>query len=87
MRQRANDLGVDLLVVDSGDRAEGNGLWDASDLKGYYTRQLLQQVDYDLLTTGNHELYNGTTAYYEHFELVQHFGVRRDLCCTQLLPG
>ncbi|KAI5778913.1 Metallo-dependent phosphatase-like protein [Geopyxis carbonaria] len=76
MRQRANDRGVDLLVVDSGDRAEGNGLWDASDPKGLYTRQLLQQVPFDVLTSGNHELYSPATAAHEHLEMVPNFNGR-----------
>ena len=29
LRQRADDDGSDLLVVDTGDRVEGNGLYDA----------------------------------------------------------
>jgi hypothetical protein len=52
MRRRADEKGVDFLVVDTGDRAEGNGLWDASDPKGMYTRRILQQLDVDILTTG-----------------------------------
>jgi hypothetical protein len=70
MRARADEKGVDLLVVDTGDRAEGNGLWDASDPKGNYTRAILSKLDLDLLTTGNHELYNGTTALNEFLEFI-----------------
>ena len=76
MRQLARSKGVDLLVIDSGDRAEGNGLWDASDPMGTFTRRLLRSLDLDLLTTGNHELYNGTTALNEHLEMVPYFGDR-----------
>ncbi|KAA8893132.1 Metallo-dependent phosphatase-like protein [Sphaerosporella brunnea] len=76
MRRRAHEKDVDFLVVDTGDRSEGNGLWDASDPKGMYTRRILQQLDVDILTTGNHELYNGTTALNEHLEMVPFFGDR-----------
>lgn len=76
MRRIADEKGVDLLVVDSGDRSEGNGLYDASDPKGVYTRRILRQADhYDLLTSGNHELYNGTTSLNEWKEMVPYFGV------------
>lgn len=73
MRARADEKGVDLLVVDTGDRAEGNGLWDASDPKGNYTRAIISRLDLDLVTTGNHELYNGTTALNEFLEMVPQF--------------
>jgi 2',3'-cyclic-nucleotide 2'-phosphodiesterase (5'-nucleotidase family) len=79
MREQAHQRGVDLLVIDTGDRAEGNGLWDASDPKGTYTRRIVKQLDLDLLTTGNHELYNGTTALNEHLEMVSWFGVNADM--------
>jgi len=52
MRRRADEKGVDLLVLDSGDRAEGNGLWDASDPRGVVTRSLVRRWDVDILTTG-----------------------------------
>ncbi|KAF8539721.1 Metallo-dependent phosphatase-like protein [Trichophaea hybrida] len=76
MRQRAKEKGVDLLVIDSGDRVEGNGLYDASEPKGLYTRRILQQLDVDILTTGNHELYNGATALNEKLHMVSYFGDR-----------
>lgn len=77
MRRLADEKGVDLLVVDSGDRSEGNGLYDASDPKGVYTRRILRDANhYDLLTSGNHELYNGTTSLNEFHEMVPYFGDR-----------
>ena len=33
MRKKADEKGVDLLVIDTGDRIEGNGLYDASNPK------------------------------------------------------
>lgn len=76
MRRRAAAKGGDLLVVDSGDRVEGNGLYDASTPKGIYTRRVLRQMDVDLLTPGNHELYSAATALAEHRTVVPHFGAR-----------
>lgn len=43
MRQKADDLGVDLLVVDTGDRVDGNGLYDGSDPKGAYTYDIFRE--------------------------------------------
>jgi 2',3'-cyclic-nucleotide 2'-phosphodiesterase (5'-nucleotidase family) len=37
MRTKADEKGVDLLVIDTGDRIEGNGIYDGSDPKGKYT--------------------------------------------------
>lgn len=51
----------------------GNGLWDASDPMGNYTRNFYHQVDVDVLTNGNHELYNGTTATNEFLEMVPYY--------------
>ncbi len=62
MRKRADDRGVDLLLVDTGDRVEGNGLYDASSPKGLFTNDVLAQQSIDLLCTGNHELYQAATA-------------------------
>ena len=36
MRAKAEAQGQDLLVIDTGDRVEGNGLWDSSEPKGVY---------------------------------------------------
>ncbi|KAI1002803.1 Uncharacterized protein K3495_g5402 [Podosphaera aphanis] len=58
MREKADHLGVDLLVIDTGDRIEGNGLYDASDPKGKYSYGIFKEQKIDILTTGNHELYN-----------------------------
>ena len=55
MREKIERDGNDLLLVDSGDRVEGNGLYDASDPQGNYTRQIFQQQDFDVLCVGNHE--------------------------------
>lgn len=76
MRRRAKEKGVDLLVIDTGDRVEGNGLYDASEPKGLYTRRILEPFDVDIITTGNHELYNGTTALHEHTQTIPFFGDR-----------
>jgi 2',3'-cyclic-nucleotide 2'-phosphodiesterase (5'-nucleotidase family) len=69
LRQRADADGSDLLVVDTGDRVEGNGLYDASDPQGKYTYEIIKQQQIDLMTVGNHELYKANTSERE-FQLV-----------------
>lgn len=73
------DLGVDLLLVDTGDLHDGAGLSDATTPNGNVTNAIFENVDYDLLTIGklsipstspvpltrpgNHELYVTEIAY------------------------
>ncbi|KAK5130985.1 hypothetical protein LTR08_001396 [Meristemomyces frigidus] len=73
LRQRADDDGSDLLVIDTGDRVEGNGLYDASDPKGKYTFDILSQQHIDVITSGNHELYISNTSNREFSEVVPDF--------------
>ncbi|QUC17598.1 uncharacterized protein UV8b_01839 [Ustilaginoidea virens] len=62
LKRRADDRGADLLVVDTGDRVEGNGLYDASTPKGLFYYDLWAEQHVDLICTGNHELYQAATA-------------------------
>ncbi|GAB1311750.1 hypothetical protein MFIFM68171_01960 [Madurella fahalii] len=73
MRQKADDNGVDLLLVDTGDRVEGNGLYDASSPKGKYYYDIYREQRVDILSTGNHELYHASTADGEHLHTVPNF--------------
>lgn len=66
MRQKAEDNGTDLLVIDTGDRVEGNGLYDSSKPPGIYTADILKQQPIDILCTGNHELYKNSTSEREY---------------------
>ncbi|KAI4087355.1 MAG: hypothetical protein LQ344_006850 [Seirophora lacunosa] len=63
MKHRAGNLGVDLLLIDTGDLHDGNGLSDASTPNGVISNAIFENVDYDLLTIGNHELYVTDIAY------------------------
>jgi 2',3'-cyclic-nucleotide 2'-phosphodiesterase (5'-nucleotidase family) len=63
MKQKANKLGVDLLLVDTGDLHDGAGLSDATSPNGLVSNPIFENVDYDLLTIGNHELYVTEIAY------------------------
>ncbi|KFY23467.1 hypothetical protein V493_05845 [Pseudogymnoascus sp. VKM F-4281 (FW-2241)] len=73
MRADADRRGVDLLVVDTGDRVDGNGLYDGSAPKGLYTNDILQRQDIDILCSGNHELYKVPTSEREYNETVANF--------------
>ena len=53
---------MDLLVVDTGDRVEGNGLYDASSPKGLFYYDIWAEQHVDIICTGNHELYQEDTA-------------------------
>src|ERR1700712_5496915 len=66
MRARADETGVDILLVDTGDRIEGNGLYDASNPKGRFTYDIFKEQDIDILSTGNHELYQADAAAREY---------------------
>lgn len=73
LRQRADDDGSDLLVIDTGDRVEGNGLYDASHPKGKYTSSIFKHQHIDIITAGNHELYQANTSSAEYETRVPDF--------------
>ncbi|KZF22693.1 Ser/Thr protein phosphatase family [Xylona heveae TC161] len=74
LRAKADEEGVDLLLVDTGDRIEGNGLYDGSEPKGKYTFEIVKEQDIDVLCSGNHELYQKNSSENEYNKLVPGFG-------------
>jgi len=66
LRKKADDDGSDLLLVDTGDRVEGNGLYDGSEPKGEYTFDILTKAPIDLICSGNHELYKANSSNNEY---------------------
>lgn len=62
MKSKADVLGVDLLLVDSGDLHDGTGFGDATTPNGKFTLPIFKQLPYDLLSIGNHELYTTEIA-------------------------
>ena len=62
MKAKADRLGVDLLLVDSGDLHDGTGFGDATTPNGKLTLPIFKQLPYDLLSIGNHELYTTEIA-------------------------
>ncbi|KAI6356007.1 hypothetical protein MCOR25_008007 [Pyricularia grisea] len=73
LRHRADQEGRDLLLVDTGDRIEGNGLYDSSEPKGRFTYDIFRQQDIDIICTGNHELYQADAADREWTQTVPNF--------------
>ncbi|KAF5609052.1 5' nucleotidase [Fusarium subglutinans] len=73
MRKQADEQGSDLLVIDTGDRIEGNGLYDASSPKGLFQYDIYAEADVDILCTGNHELYKAYSADKEHNTTVPNY--------------
>lgn len=88
MRIKARDEGRDLLLIDTGDLHDGNGLADGfppynkdepggkEAVDGHVSNQIFAMVDYDLLTIGNHELYNYTVAKDVYQNFVPQWGGR-----------
>jgi 2',3'-cyclic-nucleotide 2'-phosphodiesterase (5'-nucleotidase family) len=73
LQARADREGSDLLIIDTGDRIEGNGLYDASDPKGKYTADIFKQQRIDIICTGNHELYKKNSSDNEYKTTVPNF--------------
>ena len=56
LKKKAEQDGSDLLLIDTGDRIEGSGLYDASHPKGNFSREIFAEQDIDVICIGNHEL-------------------------------
>ncbi|KND92269.1 Uncharacterized protein PB2B2.06c, partial [Tolypocladium ophioglossoides CBS 100239] len=76
MRQTAGNMGVDMLLIDTGDLHDGNGVSDATKVDGTESMPIFDEVDYDLLTIGNHELYVSEVAYQMFNEYARKWGER-----------
>lgn len=60
----------DLLIIDTGDKHDGSGYSDATSPNGLESTKIFNEMDYDLLTLGNHELYDGDRASLEYYSTV-----------------
>ncbi|OBA22586.1 Metallo-dependent phosphatase [Metschnikowia bicuspidata var. bicuspidata NRRL YB-4993] len=76
VKQRAHDQKQDLLLVDSGDRHDGNGLSDATAPNGARSLPIFAQLAYDIVTLGNHELYVWENSRQELDLIALHYGDR-----------
>jgi 2',3'-cyclic-nucleotide 2'-phosphodiesterase (5'-nucleotidase family) len=66
LRRKLEAEGKDLLIVDTGDRIEGNGLYDASEPKGLFTFDIFRNQHMDIICSGNHELYKQNSSENEY---------------------
>ncbi|GMM37829.1 hypothetical protein DASC09_051540 [Saccharomycopsis crataegensis] len=73
LRDYADSIGVDLIVLDSGDKHDGNGLSDASVINGEVSTNFFVEQDFDLLSIGNHELYLASSSFQEYEIVVDKF--------------
>lgn len=60
----------DLLLIDTGDKHDGNGISDATVPNGIRSTEIFNEQDYDLLTLGNHELYTEDNTILEYYSTV-----------------
>lgn len=59
----------DLIVIDTGDKIDGNGIGDATVPKGIVSFEVfnMNMEQMDLLTLGNHELYTSSSSSIEYY--------------------
>lgn len=74
LRNLTESQGGDLLLVDTGDRHDGNGLSDMTKPHGELSDLIFMKADYDLVTVGNHELYEEQVSKYEYENVVPRYG-------------
>lgn len=73
LQDKADADGSDLLLVDTGDRVEGNAIYDSSKPRGKFTYEIAKEQRIDLISSGNHELYKADTAEGEYYHTVPNF--------------
>ena len=73
LRDKADADGSDLLLIDTGDRVEGNAIYDSSNPRGKFTYKIAKEQSIDLICSGNHELYKADTAEGEFYHTVPDF--------------
>ncbi|PHH73593.1 hypothetical protein CDD82_5375 [Ophiocordyceps australis] len=76
MAQTARNKGVDLLLIDTGDLHDGTGLSDSTEVDGASSMPIFDEIDYDLLAMGNHELYVSDVAYQMFHDYARRWGDR-----------
>ncbi len=60
-------------MIDTGDRVEGNAIYDSSKPRGKFTYEIAKEQHIDLISSGNHELYKADTAEGEFYHTVPDF--------------
>lgn len=73
LKEFASKNGQDLLLVDSGDRHDGNGLSDITLPNGQKSIPVFLSQHYDIITLGNHELYLAENSAQEVDLFIPHY--------------
>ncbi|KAF2657969.1 hypothetical protein K491DRAFT_740312 [Lophiostoma macrostomum CBS 122681] len=73
LRDKADAEGSDLLLIDTGDRIEGNAIYDSSKPRGKFTYEIAKEQQIDLICSGNHELYKKNSSDGEFYHTVPDF--------------
>ncbi|KAF2789912.1 ser/Thr protein phosphatase-like protein family [Melanomma pulvis-pyrius CBS 109.77] len=73
LHEKADAGGSDLILVDTGDRIEGNAIYDSSKPRGKFTYEIAKEQHIDLICSGNHELYKKTSSEGEFYHTVPDF--------------
>ncbi|KAL3444345.1 Ser/Thr protein phosphatase family protein [Aspergillus insuetus] len=76
MRDRADELNVDLLVVDTGDLVTRNGLSDSTQPYGRVSRDLFENLEFGLLPVGNNDIYRKDVSRDIHENFYRIYGDR-----------
>jgi hypothetical protein len=73
LHDKADAEGSDLLLIDTGDRIEGNAIYDSSKPRGKFTYEIAKEQHIDLICSGNHELYKKNSSDGEFYHTVPDF--------------
>ena len=69
-KNRIDNKKQDLLIIDTGDKHDGSGLSDATVPNGIEGIKIFNEMDYNLLTLGNHEIYNEERVILQYYTTV-----------------
>ena len=73
------------LIVDTGDLHDGAGLSDAESPDGVLSNPIFENLNYDLATIGNHELYINDIAELTATQFAKHYGKKYVTSNVQVL--
>ena len=71
---RSDILNNSRLLLDTGDLHDGAGLSDAESPDGILSNPIFENLDYDVLTIGNHELYLSDIAHLTATQFAKFYG-------------
>ncbi|KAG7193933.1 uncharacterized protein KQ657_005132 [Scheffersomyces spartinae] len=73
LKEKAHKNHQDLLLVDSGDKHDGNGLSDLTSPNGALLLPIFMKQAYDIVSIGNHEMYLWENFVQERDVVAKHF--------------